>query len=95
LEFDLENVRHIRRLARRVVKQLTMLEAWLKKAKKRHATASPDEIAAAFDAIEPFRRRRRKTWAWPRLPPTPPASHTAAPRTSADARTYGPAPAGT
>jgi len=56
IEFDLEHVRHIKRLARRVVKQLTMMEKWLKKAKTRTAKATPEEIAAAFEAIEPHKK---------------------------------------
>jgi hypothetical protein len=57
IEFDLEHVRHVARLARRVVKQLALMERWLKKAKTRTAKATPEEIAAAFEAIEPHRRK--------------------------------------
>lgn len=58
IEFDLEAVRDVLRLARRVVKRLTLIESWLKKTRDRQA-ANADQRAAAFEAYGDEERAER------------------------------------
>jgi hypothetical protein len=48
VEFDLEHVRHVKRLVKRALKQLVLMEKWLRKARDLRATDA--EIAEAFEA---------------------------------------------
>jgi hypothetical protein len=49
VEFDLEAVRDVMRLARRVVKRLAMIEHWLNKQRKTADKPTKDGVAAAFE----------------------------------------------
>ena len=51
LEFDLMAVRDLKRLARRLVRRIELMERYLKK--YRTSKASAEEIAAAIEAIKP------------------------------------------